>query len=378
MGMKLENASQFPKTYYCRHMQPGIARYENETVLVDNDAMKNLIGSAKNMNIPVYINHQNVDLKNIKSEAAGYVSESFYNEKDGWAWFKFIAIDDEMHNAIKKGWSVSNAYLPSEWGPAGTKINCPYHREVKNGQFTHLAIVPDPRYEGACIMTPEEFKNYQDENDKRLAELKNSKEKKSMFKFFKNDKKEVSGAEIDADTEIQLANGKSVKIGDMIAAVEKQNSQEEQTVEVAGKAIKVSDLVASYEKLNAKGKMKKNEDEDKTEEEGEQAPKKKGEEASDAKKNKKTKKNEAEMEEEDCENSDEDEADEDEDKEAKKPKSEKKNSIKTVTVEKSDEYFNAMKNAHLKNEAEKKPLISTSMDQIARGKQRYGSAPVKK
>ena len=199
--MTVTNATQKPRVFYCRHMQPGIARYEKETILVDSDGMKNLIASAREHSIPVYINHieGEVDLKNIKTQAAGYVSESFYNDLDGWAWFKFIAIDDQAHEAIKKGWSVSNAYLPTEWGPSGTKNNCPYNREVRNGEFTHLAIVPDPRYEGAMIYTPEEYKKYQDDARDKLAELKNSKGKQTMFKhvakMFKTTREEVTDAE---------------------------------------------------------------------------------------------------------------------------------------------------------------------------------------
>lgn len=380
--MEITNASQYPQTFYCRHMQPGTALYEKEgIVLVDTDAMKNLIQSGAKRSIPVYLGHQPVELKNIKEEAVGYVSDSFYNEMDGWAWFKFIAVDDKAHDAIKRGWSVSNAYLPSEMGKGGTKNNVPYKSEIMNGEFTHLAIVPDPRYEGACIMTPDEFKNYQDQNRKKLSELQNSKqEKKPMFKMFKTKKEEVTGSEVDLETSIELTNGKSLTIREMVDAyVENSKSEksEDQFVMVDGKKVSIAELTNAWEKKNKK--MKKNADEE--EAEGEEDKKVKTEESGQdkgEKKNKKMKKNADDMtEEDDCmDNSedDEDEAEEAEKKEAKKP-SEKKNSI---TVEKSDAFFKEMQNAHNKRAEKQMPLISTTMDQIERGKQRYGSDPVKK
>lgn len=376
----LTNATQEPRIFYCRHMQPGIARYENETILVDSDGMKNLVASVGKRAIPVYINHQDVDLKNIKEKACGYVSDSFYNELDGWAWFKFVAVDDQAHEAVRKGWSVSNAYMPSDWGPAGTKNNCPYHREVRNGEFTHLAIVPDPRYEGACIMTPEEFKNYQDTAREKLAELKNSKEKKPMFKMFKNEKKEVTGSAVDLDTHIELENGKSISIREMVEAVV-ENSKEEASIEVGGKKMTLSELAKAYENAMKKKKMKKNGSEEETphgedeDVEGDQDDEGDDEIGTDKKnkkmkKNKKEKKNKADDEEDDCMNNDAEDG-EDEDKKEKKNSSGKDNK----EVEVDDKFFTELKNAHLNPpNRDKAPMVVTSIDGIARGKQRYGSA----
>lgn len=364
----INNASQHPQVYYCRHMQPGTARYENETILVDSDGMKSLLASVGKRAIPVYINHQDVDLKNIKEQAAGYVTESFYNELDGWGWFKFLAVDDSAHEAIKKGWSVSNAYMPTEWGPAGTKNNVPYNREVRNGEFTHLAIVPDPRYEGACIMSPDEFKNYQDVHRKKLSELKNSKETTTMkINFFKTEKKAVSGAEIDRDTHIELENGMSVSIGDMIDAVVENSKQTSQKVKVGDKEMTVEELAEAF--LNAKKKMKKNagskESDDMEKDEDIEGDDEIGED----KKNKKQKKNKKSMKNaDDCDDMENDAEDGDEDD----GKKEKKNAVTEVEVD--DKFFNEMRNAHLKkNNSGVAPTVVTSMDGIQRGKDRYGS-----
>ena len=225
------NANQFPKAFYCRHMQPGLCGYGTEKVLVDVEAMKRMIG-ADAVGKPIYILHNEAPneerLKKLQEEAAGYITDSFYNELDGWAWFEFLAISDSAHQAIAQGWAVSNAYIPTEWGPAGTKNNVPYDREIVSGVFTHLAIVPDPRYEDAVIMTPEKFKAYQESKRRQLEELQNSSDQpkgKPMFKFFKNERKEVSAAAVDAETLVELEDGKTVTVAEMMNAMKKNNEE---------------------------------------------------------------------------------------------------------------------------------------------------------
>jgi Uncharacterized protein conserved in bacteria (DUF2213) len=257
----ITNAKEMPKIFYCRHFQAGIVGYQDETVLVDTDAIINMLPSA--VGKPVYVYHQAVDMGNLKAEAAGYITDAFYNEKDGWGWFKFIVVDDEAHSAIRKGWRVSNAYTPSRFAGSGTKNNIPYDREILDGEFTHLAIVPDPRYEDAKIFTPDEFKAYQAEKHKSITEIHNSKtnqKDKPMLKFFKTKKEEVAADDIDSDTMVELSDGQTVSVTEMVNALtaDKKAKQAPATVEVDGERMLVSDLVKKFELLNAKAK--KNED----------------------------------------------------------------------------------------------------------------------
>lgn len=337
--MNLENAtSQHAKIFYARHMQPGTARYEDETILVDTNALKSMLKSG--VGKPVYINHQPVDLANMKNDAAGYVTDAFYNELDGWGWFKILAIDDECHNAIRKGWSVSNAYRPTQWGAGGTKNNVPYDREVLNGDFTHLAIVPDPRYEDATIMSPEEFISYQESNKRKLAELQNSKPSSEkgtpiMFKLFKNKQEEVTS--VDLETLVQLEDGKQVSVGEMVNAMKKNAEDDEEDkkkkkeeedkenalnsiVEVDGKKMPVRDLINAYCKAN--------------------------------------KKNDTEEDEEEKRKDDED----------------KENALKKAQAEAvaAKKHFEELSNAHT-NVKQPITIIETSIDQLARGKARYGT-----
>jgi hypothetical protein len=221
------NAKQMPRIFYAKHMQPGLAEYSNERILVDTDALKSMIPSF--VGKPVYINHQAVDLEKLKENAAGYVTDSFYNEADGWAWVKMLAIDDELYQAISNGWSVSNAYIPTTHSPGGTQHNVAYNRKINTAEFTHLAVVQNPRYEQACILTPEQYKVYQEKKLQQLAELKNSKSApqkgaNSMFKIFKNKPEET---ELDKDSMITLSNGKHVSLGEMVAAYENSMAEDE-------------------------------------------------------------------------------------------------------------------------------------------------------
>jgi len=356
-SQKQNAVSQKPLHFYARHMQPGVCGYENEVVLVDTDAMKKLIPSG--MGIPVYIGHQKVEYSTMKEKACGYVVESFYNELDGWAWFKFIAIDDEARAAIAKGWKVSNAYVPSEWGVGGKKNNCDYHREVLNATFTHLAIVPDPRYEEADIMTSDEFKAYQESKKRELAELKNSlpsSKGKTMFKgfkFFKTEKKEVT--EPDMDTTVELTNDKgeviTVTLGEMVNAVKKNAEDEkkkadegkddkksemangDQMIDIDGEIMPIRELANRYKKLNEK----KNADDD-------DAKKKADEEKA---------------------NSEKEAADKAEKEKAEK---EKTNAMSDGTDMK---HFEELRNAHKQAVKSAPRIIETGSQQLQRGKEMF-------
>ena len=320
--MEKTNAKQFPRVYYAKHMQAGICGYKDETILIEADQMKAMAPSF--VGKPVYVYHQSVDVSKLKEEAAGYISDSFYNESDGWLWVKMLIVDDEAHEAIAKGWRVSNAYVPTTSDDAaGTWHNCNYDRKILSGEFTHLAIVPDPRYEEADILTPEAFKNYQSEKKNLLNELHNSKdgEKKIMFKLFKNARQEVPADKIDTDTMVELEGGKTVSLQEMINAVadEKKPTPEDDLmnseVDVGGEKLPVKELVARYNKMN--------------------------------------KKNEAE--------------DTEKDKAEDKAEDKKENSLST-----DRKHFDELRNAGNSASSEVE-VIETTANKLARGKSRYGS-----
>jgi hypothetical protein len=353
---KKNGVSQKPTVFYAKHMQPGICKYDKEVVLVDTDALKKM--AATGLGIPVYVFHQNVDYSSVKQKSCGWVIESFYNELDGWLWFKILVIDDEGRQAIARGWKVSNAYVPSEWGMGGKKNNCPYDREVVDAVFTHLAIVPDPRYEEACLMSVDEFKAYQECKRRELAELKNSLTDQPlkgfpMFKFLQAKKEEVTDAsKLTPETIVEIRNDKgeleqNISLGELVNAVKgKKNSDDEDkekkkkademenaTVDIDGEVIPVKELINRYRKMNEK----KNADEA-------EAKKKADEEKKNADEKAKKDKEEAEAE-------------------------EKKNA----------HFFDEIRNAQATANAEivkqaNNNVVETSGDQLKRGQARYGSA----
>ena len=253
-----QNAKEEPKVFYCKHIAPGVCAYADETILIGEEALKEMDKTFAGK--PIYVNHQKVDLENIQQEADGYVAESFYLPEDGCHWAKMIIVSDKGHEAIRKGWKVSNAYVPDEFGIGGEWHNIPYNREVMKAHYTHLALVDNPRYEEAEVMTPEDFKMYKEQKREQLKSLENAKTKgegKTMkWKLFK--RTEVTNSDDLSNTMVELSNGTAISIGEMVNSVEKdiQEKEEaknkcndllEEAVKVNGEEMKVKDLIKEYE-----------------------------------------------------------------------------------------------------------------------------------
>ena len=218
---------------------------------------------------PVYILHQDVEFDKMKQDAVGYVADTWLGG-DGWLWSRIIITDDEAHKVIAEGYSVSNAYNPTEFKGGGMHHNIPYTREILNGEFTHLALVPDPRYEDAKVYTLEEYqaRNTTLMNSLEPEQPKHQPKKKGTFmlKFFKNEKKEVSADEADI-VEYTNAKGETVtrSISEMVNAVEEKEKEDKMLsnkVKVNGEEMTVAELVKKYEELE-------NEDDEKDEKQNE-------------------------------------------------------------------------------------------------------------
>ncbi|TDE17706.1 hypothetical protein [Dyadobacter psychrotolerans] len=274
---ELSNASQHAKTYYCRHMTPGVVGYRGMNVYIPLDTIKAMAPSFDGK--PVYIDHRDIELENIQDEADGYVTQTFFLPEDGWLWSKVLMISDKGIREMDSGKSISNSHRPIEWGDAGKYLNIPYQKSVKSSVFTHLGIVDDPRYEDAKVFTPEQFKNYKKTLADQSNELHNSKNHgvKRMLNLFKMKREAVETVDTDTMVELQNAAGETVamSIGDMVKAVEEKTAadiaaeeaakvvtEQELTntkeVEVDGVRMPVTDLVAKYKELqNAKDEADK-------------------------------------------------------------------------------------------------------------------------
>ena len=158
-------AKDYAKVYRGENvMKRGIATYKDEAIFLSQDTLHRDMETLKGR--PVVIKHQNVTPENMEEKAVGYVTDTFYNNEAGTFGCKFVIFDDEAKELIRNGYSLSTCYKPTSFGAGGTEINTPYDREVTGLNFTHLALVPDPRYEDAKIyengvmgMEEEEYNN---------------------------------------------------------------------------------------------------------------------------------------------------------------------------------------------------------------------------
>ena len=296
-----QNAKEEPKVFYCKHITSGVCAYADETILIGEEALKEMDKTFAGK--PIYVNHQPVNLENLQEEADGYVAESFYLPEDGSHWAKIIIISDKGHEALRKGWKVSNAYIPDEFGVGGEWHNIPYNREVMKAHYTHLALVDNPRYEEAVVLTPEDFKMYKEEKQAQLKALENNKEPKGegktmKWKLFK--KTEVTNSDDLSKVMVELSDGSAVSIGEMVNSVEEKLKAEEEkkdachnedvlekVVKVNGEEMSVADLVKAYEDKcsNADDEEKKPEGEKPEGEEKKDVEEDKHEEEKEAKKN---------------------------------------------------------------------------------------------
>ena len=350
------NSKDFPKRYFARHIKAGPVHYlekgEDKIYVITDEALKKMNASFEGK--PVYIKHvDEVNMDTLKEDANGYVVKSFYNEFDG-AWWAEIIADDEAQGFIEKGWAVSNAYLPTELGSGGVYHDIDYDKEVKNGVYEHLAIVDNPRYEESVIMTPDEFKNYNEGRKAELEKLKNSKENKMLSEEEKTellDSLKNSLAEIVRDTvknameEKQVEDKKNAEDEDhrqLIREIAAVSAKEEGDFE-GGLDEKVREIIKLAEKLGySKDEAKQNaedEDEKENEKEDEEEEKKDNESDEDSEESKENKCNE-----------------DDEEKEEKKENS---------------KFFGFLHNAKANHEKEK--TASTMAAGLALGKIRYGS-----
>ena len=353
----IKNAKELPTIFYGKHFTQGLAEYRDKEgepyrIMLNEDTLRTMDPTFAGK--PLYVRHvEEVDLANLQNDADGYVIESFYNKADSSHWVKFIAVSDEAKDVIKKGWKLSNAYVPTKFGAEGSYHGVSYKKEILDGVFEHLALVNNPRYAESIILTPEEFKKYNADKNIELEKVSNSKQGAfNMFSFFKKTK--VDNAEL-VDTSVVLPNTKrEITIGQLINEAdmeekEKKNPEHEEFLK------KHEELKDCHNALMQKHNELKEEHE---------ALKKEHEILKERMNPEKEEKKEEKMD------------SEEEDKEAKKElekleKHEEKEIEEEEMEKKKQNNFNILKNAESINIKHK--VLDLSEDKIIRGKKRYGS-----
>ncbi len=363
---KIKNAKTLPKIYFGLHMTEGVAEYvhpninngEPHRLFVGEDTIKSMDRTFAGR--PVYVKHvSDVDLDNLQSEADGYVIESFFNKSDGKHWVKFIVVSDDGHEHIAKHWKLSNAYNIKESAGGGKWHGVEYLKEVKSAEYDHLAIVQNPRYEESIILTPEEFKAYNDRKEAELLKVANSIENKNnkklkgegMFNFFKREKVENS-TDLEGMMVILPKSKKEMALADVINGMDKIVNMQgyangDHMVKVGDEEMSVNELVEKFNSLcEEKKNAQKPEDEKKPENEEDKD------------------KDKPENEEEKPEDKPENEED-DEDKAENEDDDEKEEGVKNS--------FEVLSKAEKKATVKNSFTVDLSFDKLARGKSRYGS-----
>ena len=358
--MTIKNAKQLPQVYYGLHFLPGCAEYrepgkEPFRIFINEDTIRSMNPTFAGR--PVYVRHKDeVNLENIQAEADGYVVKSFYNAVDGKTWCEFIVVSDRGHDAIRGGWKLSNAYVPKGFGSGGLWNGISYEKEVTAGEYEHLALVQDPRYQESIILTPEQFKTYNSEKELELKKLSNSHEKgegsMSKFNWFKRAKVENS-SDLELMSVTLPKSGKEFTITQLIndmdameeAKKEPMMANGEHMVEVGDKKMTVNELVAKH--MEMMGEKKENDDQQEKPEGEMPAPQKAQNE--------------------------EDQASKDANKEGQGPGA-TKNAL--TPEQKADKAKHGKELREAPYEAFKNQAtpIDLSQDRMKRGKQRYGSA----
>jgi hypothetical protein len=258
-----------PKRYKALHILPGLVNYtENDqetTVRVTKEALDKMNPSFLGKPVFNFI-HKAIDPETAfnytdeekEKQAVGVVTDVGYDADSGYYWVHMMIWDEETQTNIdEKGYTVSCAYIP-EVGPGGTHNLVPYDEEVTGGEYHHMAIVENPRYEGVKIY----------ENSKGEGTMA-----KRMFKLFTGKKTEIrqnaeetpeppkenigeEEMEISADAYVVDDEGNKIPVAEMVEnykAMKNVEGEEEDavmnmddTIEIDGEPVSIKDLYDNY------------------------------------------------------------------------------------------------------------------------------------
>ena len=245
--------------FVSRFIEPGLAHYkELGDIVITKETLDKFIQSM--VGCPVIIDHEDVTDKNVDKLRVGTISRVWFNEMDGWYYCEGILTDDEAIDLVKnKGWNVSCSYSFVSDESQKTYHGKPIDMVFTDGEFLHLAIVEDPRYEGANIVV--------NSNDNNEDTIENSTDKENVIMQVLDELKNFILGVVNNEKEDEMAvkNEDKRKLIDEIGGILKDKVDDEIIRTVIKKAEELSYEPSEDDKADNKCKNEEEKEEDKEE-----------------------------------------------------------------------------------------------------------------
>lgn len=245
----LLNQSGWPLSMKCSFIEPGIVRYGDVGDVYVTKAVLDKMANSFVGKPVINEDHRDVSPSDFeKGTAQGIVNSIWFDSNDAMYHAAYQVWDQGTLKNIKSGYKVSCAYKVTRWGNGGVHNNVPYEREVLDGEYTHLAIVANPRYEGVRI--------YNAKGAKTMT-------LKWLQKIFKDGKEMENAVEIESSKSVVSIEGKDVSMDDLVNAFNESEAKKKADLENRaptdadmidignGKKVTVGDLKKSYQAKNA-------------------------------------------------------------------------------------------------------------------------------
>lgn len=264
-----------PKRYRARFIEPGVISYEDVgqgVCLVTREFLDKIRPSF--VGKPVFVMHNDEDpirafnFDSKDGEKADGIVSMVDTDSDGWDWADMLVWDKEAQSKLDSGWGISCAYDIEKYRDGGTYNSVPYDEEPIDGAYVHMAIVPNPRYSDSTVRANSKGGETVKKNGwffvKKNAEPTEEDKKKAAEEKAKVEaaKKNGEGGEPDGDEGYVVIEGQQVPMSDLIEAYMQGNQNaEEVTPETEvqlpnGQTAKVGDMVKAYQAR--KGSMAEN------------------------------------------------------------------------------------------------------------------------
>ena len=144
-----DSNGQEGRPFKARFIQAGLVKYDFGVCLLKKETIDKFLNTF--LEDPVIINH----IDDINSDdVCGIIQKVWFSAEDGWFWCSGVITDEKAIKLIEDGYNVSCQYRITDYADntEGKLHNAnPYDKEILDGVFEHLAIVENPRYEGAYI-----------------------------------------------------------------------------------------------------------------------------------------------------------------------------------------------------------------------------------